>query len=99
MTARQWLRANGYAEVADTIDAILAEWRAVGNKQRRDWWVVLAGRKHGRPVVVAGRAFPVLVAAQRRQHLKVSGTAIRNKPREKAPAIRVSNRWPHPGLF
>ena len=99
MTARQWLRANGYPHVADMIDEILAEWRAAGNGQRRNWWLVLAGRKDGTPVIVAGRVFPVLAAAQKRQRMKVSKTAIKNKRREKAPPIRVSNRWPQPALF
>ena len=50
-------------------------------------------------MVVAGRAFPVLAAAQRRQRVKISKGAIRNKRREKAPPVRVSNRWPQPRLF
>ncbi len=99
MTAREWLRANGYADVAHMIDQILAEWRVAGNRQRRNWWQVLAGRKDGTPVVVAGREFPVLAAAQRRQCVKVSKNAIRNKRREKAPPIRITNRWPQPELF
>jgi hypothetical protein len=99
MTAREWLRANGYAHVADTIDQILAEWRAAGNKQRRNWWQVLAGRKDGTSVLVAGRTFPVLAAAQKRQCVKVSRNAIRNKRGEKAPPIRLSRRWPQSGLF
>ena len=99
MIAREWLRANGYAHVADMIDQVLAEWRATGSRQRRSWWQVLAGRKDGTSVIVAGREFPVLAAAQRRQRVKISKNAIRNRLREKAPPIRTSNRWPQPRLF
>jgi hypothetical protein len=49
-----------------------------------NWWQVLAGRKDGTPVVVVGREFPVLAAAQRRQCVKVSKSAIRNRRRERA---------------
>lgn len=98
-TAREWLRANGYDDVADMIEKIMVEWRDAGNHQRRNWWAVLAGGKDGLPVVVAGRKFPVLLAAQRRQGLKPSKGAVRRKRREtKPPPIRVSNRWPQPKL-
>ncbi|MGD9904285.1 MAG: hypothetical protein AB7U83_12545 [Vicinamibacterales bacterium] len=98
-TAREWLRANGYDDVADMIDEIMAEWREAGNAQRRNWWMVLAGGRDGSPNVVAGREFPVLLAAQRRQGVKLSKGAVRRKRREaKPPPIRVSNRWPHPTL-
>lgn len=100
INAREWLRANGYDDVAEKIEQIMAEWRDAGNRQRRNWWVVLAGGKDGLPVVVAGRKFPVLAAAQRRQGVKVSKDAVRRKKREtKPPPIRVDGRWPHPNLF
>ncbi len=99
-SARQWLRDNGYTDVADMIDEIMAEWRDAGNGQRRNWWAVLAGGKDGVPIVVAGRKFPVLAAAQSRQGLKPSKGALRRKRREtKPPPIRISNRWPQPTLF
>nr|VFJ88766.1 MAG: hypothetical protein BECKH772A_GA0070896_100113 [Candidatus Kentron sp. H]VFJ90327.1 MAG: hypothetical protein BECKH772B_GA0070898_100095 [Candidatus Kentron sp. H]VFJ97001.1 MAG: hypothetical protein BECKH772C_GA0070978_100103 [Candidatus Kentron sp. H] len=41
--ARQWLRDNGYVDVADTIDALMDDWRQQGKKTRRNWWDVLAG--------------------------------------------------------
>jgi len=94
MNCRSWLRANGYSEVADMIDQVLLEWRNSGNKQRRNWWAVLAGRKDGSPVVVAGRQFPVLQAARRRQELSAVTNALKRNRREKAPPVRVSNRWP-----
>ncbi len=99
-SAREWLWANGYGDVLALIDEITTEWREAGNRQRRNWWAVLAGGKDGNPVVVSGRKFPVLVAAQRRQGIKISKRAVRRKRREtKARPIRVSNRWPHPTLF
>jgi hypothetical protein len=97
MTAREWLRANGYSELATMIDEIMAEWKAAGNKQRRNWWQVLAGKKDGSPCVVAGRTFPVLKEAQKRQHMKVTRTAEKRSRRERAPAIRPTNRWPDSG--
>lgn len=99
-TAREWLRANGYGDVADMIEEIMKEWRESGNRQRRDWWAVLAGRKDGTGCVVANRSFPVLANVQRRQGIKVTKDAIRRRKREtKPPAIRVGGRWPHPKLF
>jgi len=100
MSAREWLRANGYDDVLEIVDEITAEWREAGNRQRRNWWAVLAGGKDGGPVVVAGRVFPVLLAAQRRQGVKASRDAVKMKRREaKPPPIRFSNRWPQPKLF
>ena len=32
MDARQWLRANGYDDIADMIDEIISEWQAAGKK-------------------------------------------------------------------
>lgn len=99
-SAREWLRANGYGDVAGMIEEIMKDWREVGNRQRRDWWAVLAGRKDGTACVVAGRTFPVIANIQRRQGVKVSKSAIRRKKREtKPPPIRVDGRWPDPTLF
>lgn len=99
-TAREWLRANSYDEIGNTIDQIMAEWRKVGNAQRRNWWSVLAGRADGSGCVVAGRTFPVIASIQRRQGVKPSRSSIRKKRREtKPPSIRASNRWPPPRLF
>jgi len=98
-TARQWLRANGYDDVADMIDEIMAEWREAGNGQRRDWWAALGGRKDGKGCVVAGRTFPVIAIIRRRQGIKPARDALRRRRREaKPPPIRVTNRWPHPKL-
>jgi len=100
LTARGWLRANGYDDVADMIEEIMEEWRQGGNRQRRDWWAVLAGRKDGTGCVVANRRFPVIANVQRRQGVKVSKDSVKRKRREtKPPPIRVGGRWSHPTLF
>ena len=99
-TAREWLRANGYDDVANMIDLTMAEWRDAGNAQRRNWWTVLAGRSDGSGCVVAGRTFPIIANIQRRQGVTPSKRSVRRKKREtKPPSIRVSNRWPQPHLF
>ncbi|SRR5229473_252126 len=93
-TAREWLRANGYEEIARTIDEIMAEWKAQGKATRRNWWQVLAGDSRGNPRKIAGRTFPIIRAARRRQALPKSESAQSNAPREAAPKIRSSARWP-----
>jgi hypothetical protein len=92
-TAREWLRANGYEETAQMIDEIMAEWKAQGLATRRDWWEVLAGDKRGNPRKVAGRTFPVIRAARKRQALPISDNAQSNAHREAAPKIRSQARW------
>lgn len=92
--ARVWLRANGYGDVADLIDEVMEEWRRAGKKTRRNWWDVLAGGKDGRPCVIAGRVFPVLMAAQRRQGKPITENAICRKEEENPPPIRRTGRWP-----
>jgi hypothetical protein len=67
--AKQWLTEHGFAEVAAQIAEIEAEWARAGKKTRRNWWDVLAGGPNGKPRLVAGRAFPVIEAARRRQGL------------------------------
>ena len=80
MTARNWLRANGYEDIASLIDEVMTELEARGSKQRRNWWDVLAGSVNGRPLVVSGREFPVLQVAQRRQGKPLTPNAISRKP-------------------
>jgi hypothetical protein len=87
-SCRHWLRANGYAYVADLIDEIMEEWRSAGKRTRRDWWVILAGNKKGLGRVVAGRAFPVLPEAIQRQ------TPHAGPLGETVLVVRISNRWP-----
>lgn len=92
-TAREWLRANGYEETAQMIDEIMAEWKAQGLATRRDWWQVLAGDKRGNPRKVAGRTFPIIKAARKRQALSTISSAQSNAPREVAPKVKPSPRW------
>jgi hypothetical protein len=57
------LRANDYNDVVDMIDEILAEFKASGSRERRNWADVLAGNK-GEPVTIAARLFPILRSVQ-----------------------------------
>lgn len=72
LSARQWLRENGYCETAAIIDEIEDEWHRQGKKTRRNWWDVLAGDSKGGPRTIEGRVFPVLKAAQLRQGVPVT---------------------------
>lgn len=95
LPVRQWLRYNGYSNVADMIDEIMAEWRHQGKKTRRNWWEVLAGGKNGEPRTIAGRTFPVLRAAQARQRKPITQNSINAKNDENPSPIRKTNRWPN----
>jgi len=92
---RQWLRDNGYDEIADLIDGFIITWKADGKRTRRNWWEILAGGKLGKPRTIYGREFPVLKAAQMRQGLPVTANALCHKG-EKLPALvpRETGRWP-----
>ena len=92
-TVRQWLRANDYDDVADLIDDVLAEFKAKESKERRNWADVLCGKK-GKPVTIAGRAFPILASAQASRGLPVSSNAIRRNEKEEFPLPRRTERWP-----
>lgn len=94
MTVREWLRANDYNELADQIAEVLEELKATGSKERRSWGVVLAGGKDGKPLIVAGREFPVLASAQEVYGKPVTINAIRKDPNEEFPAPRMTGRWP-----
>ena len=76
MTTRDWLRQNGYEDVVELLDEVMATLAARGSKERRNWWDILAGGKDGRPSVVAGREFPVLRVAQARQGKPITPNAI-----------------------
>lgn len=93
VTAIQWLRENGYEDIANMIEEIVREWRSKGKKTRRNWWDSLAGDAKGNPRKVAGRAFPVLKVAQRRQGCRVTKNAVSRKRGEKAPMKWVDGRW------
>lgn len=93
MNTREWLRANGYDDIADMIDEVMSEWRAAEKKTRRDWWDILSGRKNGKPCEREGREFPILRAAQIRQGKPITENAICRNPNEEIPPIVISGRW------
>lgn len=92
-TARSWLEANGYEDVAALIDEVTGKWKREGKATRRNWWDILAGGKNGEPLIVAGRVFPVLRVAQVRQRRPITKNAIRRGRREKPPPVRGTGRW------
>ncbi len=94
MTARDWLKENGYEDIVLLIDKVMAEAKARSSKQRRNWWDTLAGGTGGRPLVVSGRTFPVLRVAQVRQGKLVTPNAISRKAQEQPPDIIATARWP-----
>lgn len=97
MTARDWLRENGYEDAAALIDDVMAEMVARGSKQRRNWWDVLAGGADGKPIVVYGREFPVLKVAQKRQGKPITKNAIARNKKEIPPGIKLTGRWADDG--
>ncbi len=80
MTAREWLRANDYSDVATMIDESLPS---------------------GGPVATGNGATGGKCSPPHRSGkcVKVSNRATRNRRCEKAPPVRLSNRWPQPRLF
>lgn len=94
VTCREWLRLNGYGDVAAAIEQVMRLWRYTGRKTRRDWWLVLAGTPSGSPHVVEGMTFPVLKAARRRQGFPPDVPGAReNTLHELAPPIKAQERW------
>lgn len=94
MTTRDWLRQNGYQDVADLIDEVRAEIETTGNRTRRNWWDTLAGGKDGIPFTVNGHEFPVLRVAQIRQGKPITENAICRNPGEVPPDVVATKRWP-----
>lgn len=93
-TARGWLYENNYRDILEIIDEIILEWKKTGNKQRRNWWDILAGDKYGKSRIIAGREIPVLKAAQKRKNVKVTENAICRNEEEPLPIpINPNNRW------
>lgn len=90
---RDWLRAHDYDDVADLIDEVMLDWTARGVKTRRNWWDILAGGKGGRSFTIGGRTFPVLRAAQQRQHRPITKNAVSRKTGEKPPPVEHQARW------
>jgi hypothetical protein len=94
MIARDWLRLNGYEDVANLIDRVMAEIKASGSKQRRNWWDTLSGGTDGKPIVVNGYEFPVLRVAQIRQGKPVTKNAQSRNKSEVPPDVVATKRWP-----
>jgi hypothetical protein len=92
--ARVWLRANGYDDIANQIDAVMLRWKAEGKRTRRNWWEILAGDKNGNARVAGGIEFPVLRAARIRQNLPEVPNALCRDPNETPLPVRQSPRWP-----
>ena len=93
MTLRKWLTAD-YPDVLGLIDEVVSEFKASGSKERRNWWIVLAGGVDGEPLMVAGREFPVLRAAQIRQGKPVTANAMCRNLDEVPPGVMATKRWP-----
>lgn len=93
ITAREWLKANGYDRVVSMIDEIMAEWEAKGSSERRDWWRICAGGKNGKARVIAGRTFPVIRAFQVRLDFPVTSNATWKSDDEAAPPVIQQARW------
>lgn len=91
--ARVWLRTNGYDDIADVIDGILAAWKEAGKKTRRNWWDILAGDAKGSPRMAGGVPLPVLKAAQIRQG-RVLQNGLTRSENEVAPPKLPTRRWP-----
>jgi hypothetical protein len=89
-----WLKTNGYADIATTIETLQREWKEADNGTRRDWWLILAGTPLGENRKVNDLPFPILKAARRRQGFppNVPG-AIERGPHELAPSIVRQERW------
>jgi hypothetical protein len=90
---REWLRENGYNDIADSIDSLISKWKKDGKKTRRNWWEVLAGGKNGEPRTVDGVEFPVLQVARARQKLSRIDGALTLSKKEPKQRQWKTNRW------
>jgi hypothetical protein len=84
----QWYPAAGRI-IADIIE----EHSRRGVKTRRNWWDALAGLDEGEAVTVAGRKFPVLQCAQRRQGKPITPNAIPPSRDEPEPPGFRPGKW------
>ena len=91
--ARTWLRANGYQDIAERIDRLIAKWESDDKGTRRNWWHVLAGSPSGRPSRVGGKPWPMLSAFRKRQGYPVHDDAIERGSHELAPSVFAQKRW------
>ncbi len=85
-----WLRQNGYRDIADKRERIIATWRENELKTRRNWWEILAGDHAGKPREVAGHRFPIIALIRDRQGLPPAPGALW-KPGEHPPPPRSRN--------
>ena|ERR1700744_6687407 len=93
-SAISWLNENGYEDIAKLINTIQADWKDKGNKQRRNWWDILAGDKFGNSRVISGQVMPVLRAAQIRKKIIITSTALSRNENEAPPVpIKPKHRW------
>jgi hypothetical protein len=92
-SARAWLARNGYEDYATLIDEVMADWKAKGSKERKDWWLVMSGDSKGHPRVLCNREFPVLAVFQERQGKPVTENAERRNENEITPPIQKQARW------
>jgi hypothetical protein len=82
-TLRFWLLENSYEDVAQLIEEIMLHWKDTNNKQRRNWWDILAGGKNGKSRNIAGKQIPVLRIAQIRKGVRITDNAICRNENEK----------------
>ena len=54
---------------------------------------VLAGGKNGKPRIIEGIYFPVLKAAQIREHVNITQNAICRNENEEIPKKKINGRW------
>ncbi len=89
-----WLLASGYSDIAATIDRIMKGWKKRKVKTRRDWWLMLAGTKDGKPRTVAGVELPILAACRERQGYPPCEEEIARAEHEAlTPRPRAQQRW------
>jgi len=92
-SAREWLLASGYEDVAHTIEQIMLTWQKKGFGTRKDWWEKLAGSLKGAPCVVNGVQLPILSAARiRKGWPPVPGSLCRNRD-QPIPHVVEQARW------
>jgi hypothetical protein len=95
ITAKNWLRQNGYPDVADIIDVYMDFNKSRGSGERRNYWDLLVGQKDGKPLIRHGFTFPILksVRKNRRPDFKPSKHAIKRNRIEIIPLPMKQARW------
>ena len=93
MTTLQWFKEHGYERDAQEAEDVIDRLKAIGSKERRNWWDVFAGGKDGKPLTVAGHTFRVLAVAQMRQGKPVTSNAVPRSPGEPDPPGFRPGRW------